>query len=116
MGVTTFRERRAFAIGQEKPTPISVETDLPEEQTVRLAQQVREKFDFRLKAMIEQLGLLRREGWFTGTPRLQATTAMIASRGSRSFSSHAGVGGCRAQHRRYLPRPLPLGEKIRLSP
>jgi len=53
----------AFAIGHEKPTLISVETDLPEEEAMLLEQKVREKFDFRPRAMIEQLGLLRREGW-----------------------------------------------------
>jgi S-adenosylmethionine synthetase len=53
----------AFAIGRETPTLISVETDLPEDQAVKLEGKVREKFDFRPKAMIEQLGLLRREGW-----------------------------------------------------
>ncbi|MBI3328106.1 MAG: methionine adenosyltransferase domain-containing protein [Nitrospinae bacterium] len=53
----------AFAIGQEEPTLISVETDLPEAHAVKLEQKVGETFDFRPKAMIERLGLLRPEGW-----------------------------------------------------
>jgi S-adenosylmethionine synthetase len=53
----------AFSIGRETPTLISIETDLQEDQALRLEHKVRESFDFRPKAMIERLGLLSPKGW-----------------------------------------------------
>ncbi|MDO8462808.1 MAG: methionine adenosyltransferase [bacterium] len=51
-----------YAIGQSRPVYISVETPLVP-QCASLEAKVREKFDFRPKAINEQLGLLTPKGW-----------------------------------------------------
>lgn len=52
-----------YAIGIEKPTFLSVQTSLPETEAVALEEKVLPMFDFRPKAIIERLGLLKPEGW-----------------------------------------------------
>ncbi|MBI5077422.1 methionine adenosyltransferase [Candidatus Falkowbacteria bacterium] len=47
-----------YAIGVAKPTYVSVQTSLPDDEARKLEANVLDKFDFRPKAIIERLGLI----------------------------------------------------------
>lgn len=52
-----------YAIGVAKPTYLSVETSLPDDEARKLEAHVLSLFDFRPQAIIERLGLLAPSGW-----------------------------------------------------